>query len=64
MNELESIQLDIDSLLEANRLDWLELATTPMEPTRRLALKQAIAARSIKLFDLLERKWVLTPHRT
>jgi hypothetical protein len=63
MDKLERIERDIDGLLESNRRDWLELATSPTEPAKRLALKKAIAARDIELFDLLERKWALTPQR-
>jgi len=60
MDELQRVQRDIDTLRESNRLDWHELATTP-ERTKRLELKKAIAARDIELFDLIERKWALTP---
>jgi hypothetical protein len=63
MSELECLERDIETLRESNRRAWLELATSPMEPTQRLALRKVIAARDIELFDLIERKWALTPRR-
>jgi hypothetical protein len=61
MDELELINRDIQTLQESNRLAWHELATTPLVPSERLALRKGIATRDIELFDLIERKWALTP---
>ena len=57
MTELERLQRDIDGLLEANRLDWLELATKPLNRAERLKRRRGVATRTVDLHDLLHRKW-------
>ena len=63
--ELATLKVAIEVLLEANRLDWVELAEKPMTREERLNVRKAIAHRDIKaiahrdieLVDLVERKW-------
>ena len=62
-DELKRLNCDIEGLLEFNRLDWLALAEKPMSREERLTLRKAIAARSIDLSDLMERKWAIIKGR-
>lgn len=62
-DELTRLQRDIDGLLEANRLEWQELAGKPMSREERLGVRKSISLRNEELLDLLERKWALIEGR-
>ena len=58
-SELETLQRDINGLLETNRLDWEALAIEPMSSDERALVQKAIVARNVDLLELLHRKWAL-----
>jgi len=58
-SELETLQRDINGLLETNRLDWEALVNEPMSSDDRSLVQKAIAARTVDLLGLLHRKWAL-----
>jgi hypothetical protein len=58
-DDLGQLQRDIEGLLEANRLDWLELAAKPMCSHERFERRKVIVARDVNLLELLQRKWAL-----
>ena len=59
MSEQKTLQRDIDTLLNTNRLDWLALTNEPMSSDQRIEVRKAIAARNVDLLELLQRKWIL-----
>ena len=58
-SELETLQRDINGLLETNHLDWEALANEPMSSDERALVQKAIATRNVDLLELLHRKWAL-----
>jgi hypothetical protein len=60
---METLQRDINGLLEINRLDWEALANEPMSSDERALVQKAIVARNVDLLELLHRKWALESAR-
>lgn len=61
--ELARLKRDIDGLLEANRLDWVDLAEKPMTRDDRVGMRKQIALRNVDLIDLLDRVWATIEDR-
>jgi hypothetical protein len=59
LEELKKLQRDLEGLLEANRLDWYDLATKFHSGEERIAIRKAIAAKTIDIGEMLSRKWTL-----
>jgi hypothetical protein len=57
--ELEQIKADLRGLLEANQLDWLQLATQECPREVRANLRKSIAQRNQEIGPLFRRKWEL-----
>jgi hypothetical protein len=57
--ELQKLQGDIEAILEANRLDWEDLARRSLPSKRRTLLQTIISARTADLMELLGQKWKL-----
>jgi len=59
MSELEKLQRNINTLVEATNLDWQALASEPMSPEQQVQVLKSIATRNIELMSLLHQKWAL-----
>ena len=57
--ELERIKKDLSGLLEANQLDWLQLATQRCPPEVRANIRKSIHQRNQEIGPLFRRKWEL-----
>lgn len=53
--ELQRLQHDIDTLKESIRLDWVDMASRPMSPAERGALRTHIGFLIRELENLLRR---------
>jgi hypothetical protein len=55
VKEFDNLHRDITGLLEANRLDWVTIASGTLTPEQSTAFRSSISDRNGKLKDLFPR---------